>query len=66
MCMKCGHLNPSPRQKRLGASRLQSLSPQRHTNGPENDPPSPVVSGRRLTDDEKTDEQPGKMEVDES
>ena len=46
------------------AHRLQSLSPQRHTNGPEND--SPAVSARTLTDDEKTNEQTAKMEVDES
>jgi len=46
------------------ALRLQSLSPQSHTNGPEND--SPAVSAGVLTDEEKTDEQTGKMEVDES
>ena len=66
-CMKCGHLNPSPRQRQLMAShahRLQSLSPQRHTNGPEND--SPSGSAHVSTDDEKTNEPTGKMEVDES
>jgi hypothetical protein len=64
--MRCGHLNPSPRRKQLGASpslRLQSLSPQRHINESENG--SPAASGRVLTDDEKPDEQTGKMEVDE-
>jgi len=67
VCMKCGHLNPSPRQKQLmvsQASRLQSLSPQRHTNGAEDD--SPAVSVHTATDDERTSEQTGKMEVDES
>jgi len=65
--MKCGHMNPSPRQRQLVAAhahRLQSLSPQRHTNGPGND--SPDVSAHISTDDEKTNEQTAKMEVDES
>jgi len=67
ICMKCGHMNPSPRQRQLVAAqahRLQSLSPQRHTHGPENG--SPDVSGHISTDDEKANEQTAKMEVDES
>jgi len=79
VCMKCGHLNASPRQRRLlagQADRLQSLSPQLHvsenTNGPSSG--SPAASARTLTDDEKTStieqkgttEQKGEMEVDES
>ena len=66
--MKCGHLNPSPRQKQLVAAqvlRLQSLSPQRHTNGtgPANE--SPAGSAHALTDDEKTDQESGKLDADE-
>ena len=61
--MKCGNLNPSPRQKQLVADhaiRLQSLSPQRHTNGPAKE--SPASSLHESTDDEKPT---GEIEVDE-
>jgi hypothetical protein len=44
--------------------RLLSASPHGHMNGPANG--SPAVSARALTDDEKANEQTGKMEVDES